>query len=58
MFGKLKQEIIERFEKNLTAHNQKIAHLQEKIALQEKKIENLSKKCGNTETSNARFKIR
>ena len=58
MFGNFKEEIIERFEKNLTTHSQKIADLEEKIASQEKNIENLSIKCDNTETSNARFKIR
>ena len=43
MFGKLKEEIIERFEEKFTAHNQKIVYLEEKIALQESKIENLYK---------------
>ena len=42
IFGKLKEEIIERFEEKFTAQNQKIVDLEEKIALQEKKIENLS----------------
>ena len=36
MFGKLKEEIIERYEEKFTAQNQKI-FLEEKIALQEKK---------------------
>ena len=45
MFGKLKEEIIERFEEKFTAQNQKIVDLEEKIALQEKKIKNLSIKC-------------
>ena len=48
MFGKLKEEIIERFEKKFTAQNQKTVDLEEKIALQEKKIKNLSIKCSNT----------
>ena len=38
MFGKLKEEIIEIFEEIFTAQNQKIVDLEEKIALQEKKI--------------------
>ena len=42
IFGKLKEEIIERFEEKFTAHNQKIVYLEEKITLPEKKIENLS----------------
>ena len=42
MFGKLKEEIIERFEEKFTAHNQKIVYLDEKITLPEKNIENLS----------------
>ena len=42
MFGKLKEEIIERFEEKFTAHNQKIVYLEEKITLPEKNIENLS----------------
>ena len=42
MFGKLKEEIIERFEEKFTAHNQKIGYLEEKITLPEKNIENLS----------------
>ena len=45
MFGKLKQEIIERYEQKFTAQNQKIVDLKEEIALQEKKIQNLSTKC-------------
>ena len=36
MFGKVKEEIIQRFEEKFTAQNQKIEDLQEKIALQEK----------------------
>ena len=42
MFGKLKEEIIERFEEKFTAHNQKIVYLEEKITLPEKNIKNLS----------------
>ena len=42
MFDKLKEEIIERFDEKVTAQYQKIVDLEEKIALQEKKIENLS----------------
>ena len=42
MFGKLKEEIIERFEEKFTAHNQKIVDLEEKITLPEKNIKNLS----------------
>ena len=49
MFGKFKEEIIERFEEKFTAQNQKIVDLEEKIALQEKKIENLSIKCDDNE---------
>ena len=45
MFGKLKEEIIERSEEKFTGQNQKIVNLEEKIALQEKKIENLGIKC-------------
>ena len=49
MFGKLKEEIIERFEEKFTAQNQKIVDLEEKIYLQEKKIKNLSIKCDDNE---------
>ena len=49
MFGKMKEEIIERFEEQSTAQNQKIVNLEEKIVLQEKKIKNLSVKCGDNE---------
>ena len=49
MFGKFKEEIIERFEEKFTAQNQKIVDLEEKIAHQEKKIENLSIKCDDNE---------
>ena len=35
MFGKLKEEIIEKFEEKFTAQNQKIVDLEENIALQE-----------------------
>ena len=37
LFGKLKEETIERFEEKFTAQNQKIVDLEKKIALQEKK---------------------
>ena len=37
IFGKIKEEIIERFDEKFTAQNQKIVYLKEKIALQEKK---------------------
>ena len=37
MFGKFKEEIIERFEEKFTAQNQKIVDLEEKIVLQEKR---------------------
>ena len=46
MFRKLKKKIIERFEENFSAQNQKIVDLEEKITLQEK---NLSIKCDNSE---------
>ena len=50
MFDKLKEEIIERFDEKVTAQYQKIVDLDKKIALQEKKIENLSiKKCDDNE---------
>ena len=42
MFGKFKDQIIKIFDEKFTAHNQKIVDLEETIALQEKKIENLS----------------
>ena len=42
MFGKLKEEVIERFEEKFTAHNQKIVYLEEKITLPEKNVKNLS----------------
>ena len=45
MFGKLKEEIIGRYEEKFTAHKQKIVDLEEKIALKEKTIENLNIKC-------------
>ena len=34
MFGKLKEEIIERSEEKFTTQNQKIVDLEEKIAIQ------------------------
>ena len=49
MFGKLKDETIQRFKEKFTAKNKKIVDLEEKIALQEKKIENLSIKCDDNE---------
>ena len=49
MFGKHKEEIIERFEENFTAQDQKMVDLKEKIALQEKKVENLNIKCDDNE---------
>ena len=55
MFGKRKEEIIERFDEKLTAQNQKIVDLEEKIALQEEKIENLSIKCDDNEQYSRRY---
>ena len=49
MFGKHKEEIIERFEENFTAQDQKMVDLEEKIALQEKKVENINIKCDDNE---------
>ena len=39
MFGKFKEEILERFEEKFTAQNQRIVDLEKNIPLQEKKIE-------------------
>ena len=58
MFGRLKEEIIERFEKKFTAQNQKIVDLEEKNALQEKKIENLSIECDDNEQYSRRYCLR
>ena len=58
MFGKLKGKIIERFEEKLTAQNQKIVDLEEKIALQEKKVENLSIKCDDSEQYHRQYCLR
>ena len=55
MFDKLKEEIIERFEEKFTAQNQKIVDLEEKIALQGKKIENLNIKCDSNEQYSKRY---
>ena len=55
MFGKLKEEIIERFEEKFTAQNQKIVDLEEKIALQEKKFGNLSIQCSDNEQYSRRY---
>ena len=49
MFGKLKEEIIERSEEKFTAQNQQRTDLKENIALQEKKIENRSIKRDDNE---------
>ena len=57
MFGKFKEKIIERFEEKFTAQNQKIVDL-EKIALQGKKIENLSIKCDDNEQYSRRYCLR
>ena len=58
MFGKLKEENIERFEEKFTAQNQKIVDLEEKIALQEKKTENLNIKCDDNEQCSRRYGLR
>ena len=55
VFGKLKEKIIERFEEKFTAQNQKIVDLENKIALQEKKIGNLSIKCDYNEKYSKRY---
>ena len=55
MFGKLKDETIQRFKEKFTAKNEKIVDLEEKIALQEKKIENLSIKCDDNEQYSRRY---
>ena len=58
IFGKFKEEIIERFEEKFTAQNQKIVDLEEKIAHQDKKIESLSIKCDNNEQYSRRYCLR
>ena len=58
MFGKLKDETIQRFKEKFTAKNEKIVDLEEKIALQEKKIENLSIKCDDNEQYSRRYCLR
>ena len=58
IFGKFKEEIIERFEEKFTAQNHKIVDLEEKIALQEKKIENLRIKCDDNEQYSRRYCLR
>ena len=58
MFGKLKEEIIERFDEKFTAQNQKIVDLEEKIAPQEKKIENLNIKCKDNEQYSRQYCLR
>ena len=58
MFGKFKEKIIERFKEKFTAQNQKIVDLEEKIALQEKKIENLRIKCEDNELYSRRYCLR
>ena len=58
MFGKFKEEIIERFEEKFAAQNQKIVDVEEKIALQEKKIENLTIKCDDNEQYSRRYCLR
>ena len=57
-FCKLKEEIIERSEEKFTTQNQKIVDLEEKIALQEKKIENLSIKCDDNKQYKRRYCLR
>ena len=49
MFGKLKEEIIERLEEKFTVQNQQRTDVKENIALQEKKIENRSIKRDDNE---------
>ena len=58
MFGKLKEEIIERFEEKFKAQNQKIVDLEEKISLQEKRIENLSITCDDNKQYSRRYCLR
>ena len=55
MFGKLKEQIIEKFEEKFTAQNRKIVDLNDKIALQEKKIKSLSTKCDDNEQYSRRY---
>ena len=58
MFGKLKEEIIGRYEEKFTAQKQKKVDLEEKIALKEKTIENLSIKCDGNEQYSRRYCLR
>ena len=58
MFGKLKGKIIERFEEKFKAQNQKIVDLEEKISLQEKRIENLSITCDDNKQYSRRYCLR
>ena len=58
MFGKLKEEIIERFEETFTAQSQEIEDQEEKIALQEKNIETPHLKCDDNEQYSTRYCLR
>ena len=58
MFGKLKEEIIGRYEEKFTAQKQKIVDLEEKIDLKEKTIDNLSIKCDGNEQYSRRYCLR
>ena len=58
LFGKLKEQIIENLEEKFTVQNHKTVYLEEKITLQEKKIENRSVKCDNNEQYSKRYCLR
>ena len=58
LFGKLKEQIIENLEEKFTVQNHKTVFLEEKITLQEKKIENRSVKCDNNEQYSKRYCLR
>ena len=58
VFHKLKEETSKDMKKNFAAENKKIVDLEEKIALQDKKIKNLGIKCDDNEQYSRQFWLR
>ena len=49
MFDKMKEEVISKFESKISEQNDKIYELEDRVAIQEKTINNLLTKCGDNE---------
>ena len=58
MFDKMKEEVISKFESEISEQNDKIYELESRVAIQEKTINNLLTKCDDNEQYSRRSCLR